>query len=1099
MPVAPAINQRRKRRLNPLQVDPTRTTLLRQQLGRDLAKRFRRLRGEIRRLVAVEDAFGLRQPASVKRLLSRNAAPVFNVRFAFETDAGKQDGFRRWLKERVELGIFEVPEENQATPWLSDYITSGYRKGVVRAFNDASIAAQKKSFGHYAGEELNYLDFTAGTKEAFIESAFLGPTAVGQLEALHNRAFGELRGVTGSMGQSMGRVLADGLAAGSSADALADRLNEQMVILENTRVKMIARTEIIRSHAEGQLDAFERMGVEQLTVMAEWHTAQDGKVCRKCGPLQGMVLRIGEARGMLPRHPNCRCSWLPHQEEKEITDKDLARRVHESTKEENPGATNPALASSWVGADAKSLTRVKLTSRISDEVMQQALVHGGTVVDFGKEVLADFATNLFEELKDEVIHAAKEAARVAVQKAAKTALLGVDLRDIKTYKDFIGAFFEPDLVDVVWRDALSAAGNELGGRWADRAFILESAMQSAVKDVVRGQAYRIQDLVVGNIIDLNTRARQRVLGKVDDIIRRVAGAGKEVARVGDLLSGHAGSITGILDDGLAAIPRSPLLARTNEGVDVLRARLEAIDTFINDGIDRSFGVISRKLTLADRVVNIPASRVINEIEGLVEDVAERISLNVGNTMMDTLESIGPVIKEMSDQLRGLRSASSKMFAAPMPPPPRATPAAISKMSKKQLIKEILNDTTSVEAMSKDIIKVLEGVRVKELRLFALNGNRLTTSDMLTDAWPELKGQQPPGYPAGYTWDFSPAGYNFSKKEIVIPAFRRDYEEKKFLGFKVQARVKVAAQPEYADLKNSVLHEMGHSFDAGLSEKNIIASEGRQSRNLFGVKDRSGDFAERFDQRATMDASNLVTAYEKDVTELYRVTGSTPEALAGDAWHLQYYIQPQPEMKYLGRTVLSELKFTPNGRQEAFAEGYANLHGGAVNPFYAKRFPNFMKEMTKTFDDKLDRAIESIVPKKLGVKHDPFGLLHGPIPPQTPNIKRPPRQRIHRRKRRDVMRPGADPPIEEWDVSWRERIWSPRSRKGGGGQAGAIPKGIFVNNAGLGVGGLRKNIKKLKTWKRTEAAKVIGKAGKAYVAAPAFTKRWADSWAKRLPG
>lgn len=30
-----------------------------------------------------------------------------------------------------------------------------------------------------------------------------------------------------------------------------------------------------------------------------------------CVPLEGTVLKIDEAQGMLPRHPNCRCAWIP--------------------------------------------------------------------------------------------------------------------------------------------------------------------------------------------------------------------------------------------------------------------------------------------------------------------------------------------------------------------------------------------------------------------------------------------------------------------------------------------------------------------------------------------------------------------------------------------------------------------------------------------------------------------------------------------------------------------------------------------------------------------------------------------------------------------
>jgi GNAT superfamily N-acetyltransferase len=67
----------------------------------------------------------------------------------------------------------------------------------------------------------------------------------------------------------------------------------------------------IRAHAEGQLTALEAAGVEQVSAAAEYDTTGDGKVCPKCRPLDGVVLTVPEARGMIPRHPRCRCAWKP--------------------------------------------------------------------------------------------------------------------------------------------------------------------------------------------------------------------------------------------------------------------------------------------------------------------------------------------------------------------------------------------------------------------------------------------------------------------------------------------------------------------------------------------------------------------------------------------------------------------------------------------------------------------------------------------------------------------------------------------------------------------------------------------------------------------
>jgi hypothetical protein len=73
----------------------------------------------------------------------------------------------------------------------------------------------------------------------------------------------------------------------------------------------IARTEVVRAFNEGALDGYENMGVPAIGVMVEWTTSGLGHTalgnpspCKKCAPLSGLVLKIEEARGLLPRHPN---------------------------------------------------------------------------------------------------------------------------------------------------------------------------------------------------------------------------------------------------------------------------------------------------------------------------------------------------------------------------------------------------------------------------------------------------------------------------------------------------------------------------------------------------------------------------------------------------------------------------------------------------------------------------------------------------------------------------------------------------------------------------------------------------------------------------
>jgi len=69
------------------------------------------------------------------------------------------------------------------------------------------------------------------------------------------------------------------------------------------RSTLIARTETLRAHNEGRKVFYQSVGITKV----KWLTAQDGRVCPICEPLNGVVFKIDGLVGP-PRHANCRCS-----------------------------------------------------------------------------------------------------------------------------------------------------------------------------------------------------------------------------------------------------------------------------------------------------------------------------------------------------------------------------------------------------------------------------------------------------------------------------------------------------------------------------------------------------------------------------------------------------------------------------------------------------------------------------------------------------------------------------------------------------------------------------------------------------------------------
>jgi SPP1 gp7 family putative phage head morphogenesis protein len=224
--------------------------------------------------------------------VQQSALPV--KRFDFPTTAAKADAFMKWLRDAMHREIVPMiglPPAGLRDHWQSEYVRRGYLRGIAAASTRLSGAGAS----------------VPG------ESAF-GPLAApihGQaLELLYTRNLQELRGITAYMDQVISRELADGLSQGWNPVKIGRRINAKLDI-GSKRAKLLARTEIIRAHAEGNLNQYEAAGISQVQGKAEFATAGDDRVCPDCEGLEGSVFPIAEARGLIPLHPGCRCTWLP--------------------------------------------------------------------------------------------------------------------------------------------------------------------------------------------------------------------------------------------------------------------------------------------------------------------------------------------------------------------------------------------------------------------------------------------------------------------------------------------------------------------------------------------------------------------------------------------------------------------------------------------------------------------------------------------------------------------------------------------------------------------------------------------------------------------
>lgn len=285
--------------------DPTRTIALRRRFSQAMAARFIEVRRAVREAIVDYDVLGLTD----RRFPITHAGPAQYVipvpgfkAYDFPRSERKVDEFMAWLNEwskREVLGdqAWEVFRRTgryggATDRWTDYYVRTAYQRGIARGRNEL-----KKT-----GLEVS------GTVDQAFNQAF----HVDRVGLLYTRTFTDLAGVTDVMAQQMSRVLAQGIAEGRNPRQMARHLTDRVNKIGITRARTIARTEVIRAHAEAALTEYEYAGVEQVALRVEWTTA-GFNVCPVCSDMARRgPYEIREIRGMIPAHPNCRCAPIPY-------------------------------------------------------------------------------------------------------------------------------------------------------------------------------------------------------------------------------------------------------------------------------------------------------------------------------------------------------------------------------------------------------------------------------------------------------------------------------------------------------------------------------------------------------------------------------------------------------------------------------------------------------------------------------------------------------------------------------------------------------------------------------------------------------------------
>jgi SPP1 gp7 family putative phage head morphogenesis protein len=192
--------------------------------------------------------------------------------------------------------------------------------GTVQVVIDYQVFRRKfiKAAGDFFAEyeelapEITKMAYEHGGKYGQIQLKALGVAAVDGLTkadeeimaVLVQRTLNDLKGFTDELSKTVNREVLNGIINGEGSYTMATRVKEVMGG-EFWKAERIARSESMYALNEGTLMKFGASGVRKAEIVATY----DDRTCDACSANDGKVYDIEDARGILPWHGGCRCTW----------------------------------------------------------------------------------------------------------------------------------------------------------------------------------------------------------------------------------------------------------------------------------------------------------------------------------------------------------------------------------------------------------------------------------------------------------------------------------------------------------------------------------------------------------------------------------------------------------------------------------------------------------------------------------------------------------------------------------------------------------------------------------------------------------------------
>ena len=128
------------------------------------------------------------------------------------------------------------------------------------------------------------------------------------IEFLKTYNFSLIKDITEKQRKNIKKLFMEVLLQRMTLATLEDGMRDILGKDKEDKIEAIIRTETIKISAESSLDRYKSMGVKKVRWIA---TIGSQRTCEVCLANHNKEFTIEEARGRIPSHPLCRCTFLP--------------------------------------------------------------------------------------------------------------------------------------------------------------------------------------------------------------------------------------------------------------------------------------------------------------------------------------------------------------------------------------------------------------------------------------------------------------------------------------------------------------------------------------------------------------------------------------------------------------------------------------------------------------------------------------------------------------------------------------------------------------------------------------------------------------------